>query len=200
MSQIDGRVSILPIVSDAGIVATDDVASVMLEVIHLSGPPVEVRAVDVFNIDGEMFSLFGELPTVANRETGFIELVYAPDEAGYHRAAITVVTGLGGEAEVSVRGRAVDPAGGLYPGLVEFGRLDAGDTELRDLRVVNDSELAWQLRSIDAGVPFSVLGNFPLEVPAGETITLTVAFEPTDDAPAIQPLTHRSALGWGFAV
>ncbi|MFT6819939.1 MAG: hypothetical protein ACJATT_003763 [Myxococcota bacterium] len=192
VSQIDGRVSILPIVSDAGTVATDDVTSILLEVIHLSGPPVDVRAVDVFNIDGEMFSLFGELPTVQNRETGFIELVYAPDEAGYHRASITIITGLGGEAEVSVRGRAVDPAGGLYPGLVEFGRVDGGDTKLRDLRVVNDSELAWELRSIDVAPPFSVLGTFPIQVPAGETVSLDVAFEPIGDAPAIQRVTIDS--------
>ena len=177
-----GRLELTPSFHDLGYIAVGSTASAEVGLYATAGE-VDVLAVEVLNVDGSAFSVVhDELKGLTDETAGVVEVVYAPTTEGYHWASITVLTDENDDNEhlIEVRGGAAQPAARLYPPLVDFGPLDAGEEGTATVTVVNQSAVALSLTAFDFDAPsFASPEGLPLDIPADEAVELTLSVSST---------------------
>ncbi len=179
----DSELVISPLFADLGVVAVDTEAEEEIRLQSTSGT-IELLAVDVQNVEGEWFSLGDDVPTsVTEGSPVTLDVHYAPEEAGYHWARITLQTNaVQSRYDLEVRGQAAIAEGEVYPTLVDFGRVPAGSAGEGSFVLVNAGGSELQVDTIDVtGAPFSLSTPLPIELGVGESTDVFLSFEPADD-------------------
>ncbi len=172
-----------PDLLDLGTVVVGDTATATVDLTHVQGPEIQVVTVTVLNVAGEWFSADESyLPTVAIAGTDAITVTYAPQDEGYHRARLTIVTDEEDEPEhvIEVRGASAFPAADVFPTLLDFGPVEAGATAVRTVRLRNSGAVRLDLVSLafDNGRFGST--QVPVEVDPGDELEIPVSFSPQD--------------------
>jgi hypothetical protein len=192
LNQVAGEMSVSPIVTDLGAIPVGAVLPFHLQLDHLSGGEIEVKSVDVLNIDGQFFSRQDEeLPKVQPEGTSLLGFVYAPTEEGWHRASVTVVSNASdAEIQVDVRAQAVALDVALWPSLLDFGNVAMGDSKALDLTIDNRGSLNFEIDAWSTGDPaFGLASPLPIAVPSGATVELVVTFSPSNNGPVSDNLS-----------
>ena len=172
-----------PVLSDVGLIAVGDTVDLTLTLAAPQGT-VDVLALDVLNVNGEGFALLDDtLPSVPGGESVSLTLQYTPPEAGHHWAEITLQTNEGEENlhQVIVRGEADVMAGRLWPSVVDFGPVEAGDTVAEPVTLVNEGRVPLRVSGItfDNG-RFALADEVPVEIAVGTEAELTLVATPDD--------------------
>jgi hypothetical protein len=174
-----------PTLSDLGAVAAGDEITFYIDATSTGGGDIRIIAVEVLNVEGEfMVATDEETATVIESEgTTTMGFSYQPDDQGYHWAQVIVKTDLeeGGERTVDVRGQAAVPTVKLWPGVIDFGPVDPGQTAMEDVHIANEGTVSVNVSEIafDNAV-FSHSEELPVRVAPGETTVLSLAFGPED--------------------
>lgn len=170
---------------DLGVVAVGDTAEAIVTLAAENGQ-IQVQNVDVLNVEGTWFALAEDTaPTLASDEVVDVLVRYTPEDEGLHWARVTVYTDAakGAEQEVQVRAEAVRPTARLYPSILDFGPVQAGTTETRELTVVNEGRAPLTLSDVAlSDATFAVVDSLPIEIPVGERADLLLSFGSEDEA------------------
>jgi MYXO-CTERM domain-containing protein len=191
---------------DAGIVAVGDRVTIGLELRSQGAAPVTVTDITLEHEGAEQpFVLLdwadgeGRLELSRGSEAAptveILQLSYRPEQAGIHRALLTVHSTdtqvEDGEWRVALRGRAMHPCASVGPAWVDFGPRAAGSYSTRELSVANCGlvDLTISGFDLDGSSTFSVLTPDPVYVAAGEQQAIDVAWVPADTQPDGASLT-----------
>ena len=179
-----GTLTFLPDLVDAGVVPVG--SSNTLDVtVAAAGHDVGLLGVDVLNVEGEWFSLEGDLPTVTEGEAETLALTYAPDEPGLHWAEITFLTDqVIGSYTIDARGEAAQAEARLFPAVVDFGHVEPGLASEAQVTVQNTGRVDLDLVGAGATGPGFSAAADPLVLTTGEEATVTVSVAPADEEPA----------------
>jgi len=184
VGKLESTMSVTPLFADFGRVAVGDIATVDVTVTG-QGDAFDILNVQVLNIEGGYIALDTDpLPTVPSDGTGLLTFSYSPTEPGYHyaRATISSAADRGNTREVEMTGEAAQPSATLEPGLLDFGRVPAGEVGLGNVTVVNTGTMDLVLDSVHVDhAAFYGDSSLPLDIPAGASETVTLAFSPADD-------------------
>ena len=193
-----GEAVVSPALKDLGTVAVDATETFTVEVSSVQGE-VKVIAVDVFNVEGDYFSVdASDLPSVEQDEIGVITFSYTPEEEGLHWAQVTVVTdeATDEEHDVVVRGQAVVGAVQIWPAVVDFGPVSVGETAEETFTVQNSGQASVIIDTLSfSDDVFSENESVPIEVEAGEEKEVSIAFAPTDEDEASADLVINFGSG-----
>ncbi len=192
ITQIPSQILVTPAIVDLDEVAVGDVVEFTIQIDHIAGQAVQVRAVDVFNIEGDAFSFVGETPVVEVGGTVFGTLEYAPTEGNYDRAVVTVISDAAQnpEVEVDVRGRGVEATVDRWPAVLDYGPVTSGTTRVKDVSVFNDSAANLTILGADlVGDGFTMDESFPMALPANQVVDVRVRYTATDDLSSEGDLT-----------
>jgi hypothetical protein len=184
VGKIEAEVSVTPTFTDLGIHPVGTELDTTITVAATEAQ-VKVLTVDVFNGEGEAFSLETEaLPTIPADSIGELVIQWLPEEPGQSWTEITIVHSAG-QHTVELRGEAGQPAARVLPALVDFGRVPAGTTATETITIENQGDLELDLdgASFDSGL-FSTADALPASIAPGDSYALTVSFSPTDDEAA----------------
>jgi hypothetical protein len=179
----EAEIEITPEVTDLGAVAVGSITDFGVRAVHIEGTEVEIKSVDVLNIEGEYFSFVGDLPTVPVGETAELSLQYAPLEVGYHWAEITVLSdSLEDTLTVLVRGQAAEAAASVFPPRIDFGPVAVDQTVTAEVTLSNEGQVPLQLVGASIEPPvFSMGSTLPLSVEPGEQIPVQLAYTALDE-------------------
>ncbi len=180
---------VTPTLSDLGALAVGQTATAEIALSHASGAEIRVIALELRNLDGDYYTTdVDHLPVVPKGGMETLTVDYLPTEAGFHRAELLVYTDEdeGGVHTVTLRGVAAEPALEIWPLVLDFGPVDAGDTGTRSLSLANPGSVDWVVdaMSFGGGASFAGDDSIPLTVPAGASATLDVTFSPRTEDPA----------------
>lgn len=163
------------------LVGTTNTASITLT--HVSGPDIEIAAVNVVNADGGYFSYDGALPVVPSDGSTTLEVLYVPTAAGYHQAEVTITYNNADNPSetVLVRGHALEGAARARPGLLDYGAVDVGDSSTIDLVLVNEGGVALEIEQVTfTSADFAVGASLPVTLAADDEVSLPVTFTASD--------------------
>ncbi len=181
VGKIEAEVSVTPGFTDLGVHPVGTALDTALT-LTAQDADVKVLAVDVYNAEGEAFSLATDpLPTIPNGGTAELLIGWEATEPGRSWTQVTIVH-QAGEHVVELRGEAGQPAARVYPPLVDFGRVPAGDSasELVTVENIGQLDLPIDAATFD-NTAFSTAEALPLSVAPGESLDLVVTFSPADD-------------------
>jgi hypothetical protein len=185
---------------DAGAVAVGERRTIALELRSQGAAPITVKDIAIEH-DGaeEAFVLLdwaepdGELDlargTEASPTVALLQLSYRPNQAGTHRALLSIQSTdtqvQDGIWRVAVRGMAQDPCASVGPSWLDFGPRNAGSYSSRDLTASNCGpvELTISGFELEGSTSFSVLTPDPVYVAAGAEETIELAWVPADQQP-----------------
>jgi len=178
----EAELEITPDVTDLGAVAVGSTHDFSIHAVHIEGTEVEIKSVDVLNIEGEFFEFTGELPTVEPDEIGELDLRYAPTDVGYHWAEVTVLSdALEDTLTVTVRGQAAEAAASLFPPRVDFGPVDPHEAATAEVYISNEGDVPLNLSSAEFDpTSFGIASSLPLEIPVGEQVAVALSYSATD--------------------
>ncbi len=179
----ESEIEITPEVTDVGVVAVGSSTAFTIHAVHLDGTEaVDIEAVEITNVEGEFFSLTGDLPSVEAEQMAAIDLLYEPTEIGYHFAEVTVQsTSLYDSLTVLVRGQAAEASASLFPSRLDFGPVDPHETAIGELWLSNDGGVTVQLVSVETDpASFGVASTLPLQVPPGEQVAVELSYTAAD--------------------
>jgi hypothetical protein len=199
VTKIDPEISVSPIVSDLGAVPVGAEVPFQIQVDSIAGGDVQIRSVDVLNVDGTFFEYVGlDSVTVPSGESVQLDLVYRPTSAGWHRATVTV----GSDAkqssiQVDARAQAIELDLFAFPSLLDFGVVGVGDTASRVLTLQNDGTVDVPIDDWGVADPgFAVASPIPVTVPAGARVEITVTYTAPDPDPANDGLVLASGAAF----
>jgi hypothetical protein len=184
LSDADGAIRVSPMLVDLDAVPVGELVEFELNLDSIEGGDVEVRRVDVVNIEGQFFAGSEEVVLVPSEGSASVVLQYRPLEPGYHYAIATVVSdGTEPLIDVELRAVGVDATANMWPLSIDFGPVPAGLTEDRTVSIANEGVASFAVQeAISTESLFSVVTELPLSVGPGETKSLTVRFSPTTTA------------------
>ncbi len=178
-----GRLVVSPGMVDMDTVAVGSATSFELQLIASEGS-VGVLAMHLQNVEGEWFALDTEdLPTVDETEDALVSLSYAPLDEGFHWATLSIVTDEKDDFEhlVDVRGVADWASARVTPSIIDFGPVEQDEVGVDTITFTNTSALDYEILSVTGGdAPFAVDIALPAAVRAGQSLDMTVTFEPSD--------------------
>ena len=121
---------------------------------------------------------------------------FQPNAPGQRAATLTIAhddTTTGSPSTVSLTGSGVAPRISLSPAeSINFGQVDVGNTEERNLSIFNNGDDVLRVSSINTQTPFSVTPqNFDLS-PGNTPQQITVSFNPTATGAITETLTLSS--------
>ena len=176
------EIDITPAVTDLGAKAVGSTTEFSLYAVSIAGNDVDIKAIDVLNVEGEYFDFTGELVTVPAGEesSAALEFTYIPLEIGYHRAEVTVISdALESEITVHVRAQAAEAYASVWPPVADFGPVEPPDVGSFELTLSNDGYVPIQLEQVGFDNSLFTLGSaLPLEVDAGEQQPIELLFTP----------------------
>ena len=176
VSSIPPTLTVQPGLLDFGDVAVGESTTDAVSVIHVGGKTAEVLSVD---LTGDFFALDAEMPDVPPDGTAALSIAYAPTEAGWHEGAVTITYNNTKEPTISfvVRGHAVSPSMRVYPSVLDFGVVLAGEAGTRPLTLANEGDTDITLSAATfANAAFSLSTTLPATVPAGTALELVVRY------------------------
>lgn len=180
----DAELVVSPPFADLGVVGVDTESEQIVTLQSTKGD-IALLAVDLVNVEGDAFSLPDVPPvTVSAGTPSELRIVYAPTEAGYQWARLTLQSDANNSrVEIELRGQAAVPSAEVYPTLVDFGRVPVGETALGSFVVHNTGGIALTIDAIDVtGETFAAGVALPLELGAGETAEVELTFTPVDES------------------
>jgi hypothetical protein len=179
----EGRLVVSPGLVDLDTVPVGSDNLFQIELIATDGV-VEVLAINMQNVDGDFFTvLTEELPQVSQTESAFLDLVYSPLDEGFHWGTVTILTDEeeDGEHVIDLRGVADWASASVTPTIVDFGPVEVGEIGSETITFTNTCGLDVELLSVTGGVaPFAVDIDLPVQVRAGNSVTLGLTFAPED--------------------
>ena len=181
VGKIEGDVSVSPRFTDLGLQAVDTEVDTQI-ILTATKVDIKVLAVDVFNVEGDAFSLVtAPLPTIPGDGSEELIIRWMPDEPGRSWARVTI-THQAGEDEIELRGEAGLPAARVLPPLIDFGRVPAGESATASITVENTGtmDLSIDEATFD-NTTFASASPLPLVVEPGLSVDVSVVFNPTDD-------------------
>lgn len=182
VGKLDAEVTVTPDFADLGLHPVGTTLETVLTLSARDGD-VNVLAVDVFNVEGDAFSLLtSPLPTIPSSGTADLVLQWSPLEPGRTWTEVTIVHQVGEELVV-LRGEAGQPAARVVPEAIDFGRVPVGSTGTATIRIDNLGTLDLDItEALFDESSFSTTATLPLVVPPGDSVSLDVVFTPTDDS------------------
>lgn len=177
---IEGEMEATPRLVDLGDVVVGTQADATVQLVHTSGRGLTVLAGNVQNLDGTAFSFDAATLPIDLPVDGVASVAarYAPEEAGWHRAVLTLVNnGYQTELPVDLRAHAVSGVANVFPRLLDFGDLATGAEATRTVTVVNQGETPL----IVAGADFDAAGfradaAFPIELAHGDEAAVAITY------------------------
>ncbi len=177
---IEGELAASPDLVDVGDLVVGDQTDATIHLVHTSGQALTVLSSELQNLEGDFFSFDDAQLPIDLPIDGAIDLHarYAPTAPGWHRARLTLVNnGYQTQVGIDVRAHAVLGVANVYPRLLDFGEVDAGQDHSLALTVVNEGSSPLTV----LGANFDVAGfhaedAFPLDLPVGESFDLTVVY------------------------
>ena len=185
---------------DAGAIAVGDRVTLGLELRSQGAAPITITDItlehegsdepflllDWADADGKLVMARGSeaAPTIE-----VLQISYRPEQAGIHRALLTVHSNDtqvdDGQWRVALRGLAMHPCASINPVWVDFGPRAAGSYSAHELEVANCGQVDLTISGFDLGdsSTFSVLTADPVYVAAGEQQAIDLAWVPADAAP-----------------
>ena len=171
-----GTLSASPTFLDFGDLALGETGEAEIG-LYAEGGRVRVLTVDLPAVEGATFEADLDLDELDDEHPAVLTVRYTPIAEGYHFAPIGLDTDEKPDDhhEVQARGRGLMPFGRLYPTLLDFGPVAAGAQGEAGLTVVNEGEIALQLRSVALDpAAFGLSTALPLEIPVGGTALLSL--------------------------
>lgn len=169
-----------PTFIDIGVVTVGDHANTEVELLNARGT-LKVLAVEVLNVQGDYFTTSGAVGAeVSDSRTSALAVTYQPTEAGLHYAEILIRTDEPKDNEhvIQVRGRAAEGVMRIFPPLVDFGPVKAGNTATAEFTLVNDGEIAVDLTNFRADSQlFTISTPLPLKIEPGQSSVVAVRFD-----------------------
>ena len=149
-----GSIAVTPALTDLGSVRVGATVPFTIQVAHVTGRTVDLFDLSVVNVGGDAFAFDGfETTRVDYGETVALGLTYAPLEPGWHWANLLLTSdALQSEVTVSVRAHATLTEVDVAPFVLDFGRVDAGDSRSLELTVWNDGSGALEVEGLDTAV------------------------------------------------
>jgi Putative metal-binding motif len=174
-----------PPLTDVGILPLGEWTSLSLEM-TAEGNDVEVAGIEVLNEEGDAFTRADQsLPVIMAGDTETLTLTYDPSEAGFHVAEI-VVSVAGDDSALHraiVRGGAQTAAVTTWPSVVDFGRVDAGESVSVSVTVRNSGQADLELRDVSSAIAgFTVQSALPVDLSQGEQTDLAFTLLSDDGA------------------
>jgi len=148
-----------------------------LELTNPNPTPVRIDDLAFRGNDAEDFVVASDLPTVAPRASGWVDVEFAPRaaERGRRDAEAVVTTGPISTAE-SLTGFAIDVTFTVAPDTVDFGRFAPGTNRTRPLEITNTTATPASYRGeVPAESPFE-LSTESITLGGFETGSMTLAF------------------------
>jgi hypothetical protein len=175
VSTIRAEMLVSPAVSDVGLVGVGEVLEFNLQLDHIEGPSVDLRNVTVQWLDGGGFEVLDFPDVLEPFGTAFVVLRFTPPYAGYHRSILTIVSDADtSEIQVELRGRGGASEIQAWPLILDFGRVEAGETGTLELTIASEGEAALTYEvSLLSGSHFSAVTT-QAEVAAGVQAIQTV--------------------------
>jgi len=191
-----------PELADLGVVPVGYSVDVVLRLDNIEGGDIDVRTVELSNIEGDYFlSEEGEISlTVPEGGTEYVNFTYTPESIGYHTAEVSIISDAQEpEVYVDLRAQAVTVDVSVSPLVLDFGPVDPGDSVDLEVTITNNSEVDIEVSEAAFENPvFSSPADFPFELEAGQTRIVDVTFTPEDIDPAhgdVDLLGGSSSLG-----
>jgi hypothetical protein len=202
VSVLSAELSVTPTLVDLETVAvgTEQYAQVRLD--SIGSGDVEVLGVEILNISGDYFFDTSEsFTTVVQGTPSYLSLLYFPEDSGYHYAKITIVNDSSeSRVEIEARGIAAAGAATLWPHALDFGNIEVGESQTETVTVENDGDLDLEITEVDVdGAGFSVAGDFPMSLGAGDDVDLQVSFSPEELSAAVGSLALSVSGGVSVA-
>lgn len=195
LSAIQAELECLPQLTDIGAVPVGEAVTFEIQCDHLRGGPISIKNISVTNVEGTFFALDGDKNMeLEPGESIQLPFVYEATQTGYHRAKVEFShNGRGNKVELDVRGQAVLPEATLWPLGLDFGPVDVGANNTRQLTISNQSDLDLTVSeaSVSNGV-FAFVTPTPFTVGASDDMVVTVSFTPTSTQPEGGTLTLRA--------
>ena len=192
ISAVQPEAELLSDLLDLGVVPVGRSVPATLWMTHVAGAEVTVSEV---LIDGDpAFTFAGDLESgglIDRGEDLELPFVYAPTEAGWHTAVVTIRDdGRGGESTAVIRARAVQMDLTWLPGLIDFGVVEVGETATESPTLLNGTEAeVTVLDAPAAGDPGFAVGGLPLTLGGLASAGVEVRFTASDLDPATATVT-----------
>ena len=191
----ESELEVSPHLTDLGTLAVGSAITFDIQVDHIKGGDIGIKNVSVANVEGDFFSYDGETAQVLEKDgTVILTMTYSPQDEGYHRGTVTIThQGAGSSVTVDVRARAVLPEATLFPLGLDFGPVDVGDFNTKNLTLRNQSDLDLVVDDANfSNAVFSLGMALPIIVTGGNELVIPVRFDPADSNPAQGTLTLRA--------
>jgi len=195
LTQTESELEVSPHLTDLGTVPVGSIETFEIQIDHIKGGDIGIKNIVVQNVEGDYFTFEGETSQTLEKDgVVVVVMTYAPSDEGYHRGTVTIThQGEGKNVTVDVRARAILPEATLWPLGLDFGPVDVGDFNTKDLTLRNQSDL--ELVIDDAAFSNSVFNlgtDLPIIVTGGNELVIPVEFHPENDNPAQGSLTLRA--------
>jgi hypothetical protein len=192
---------------DAGAVAVGDRLTLGLELRSQGAAPVTVKDIVIEHEgDAEPFVLLdwaeasGDLELARGTEAAptvaIVQVSYRPEQAGSHRALLSISSTdtqvEDGTWRVALRGLALEPCATIHPTAIDFGPRSGGSYTTQTAELVNCGPVDLTVSGFELGgsSTYSVLTADPLYVAPGESQPVELAWVPAaDTAPDHATLT-----------
>jgi len=203
VTKLTSRLTVTPDVSDVGRVPIGDTRTAVLTLSASStsdGGDIPILDVEVTNLEGEYF-WFDEdtdLPVVPSEGTAEIEIRYAPDEDGFHRGQVTVVSESRTDSiTVDVRGQAVNATARITPTFIDFGPVEVGSPVTGAVTLINESHV--EIVVSDASFTddsYLLSASLPIIVDADSRADLDIICSPSSEGAveSVMSLTFRGEI------
>lgn len=181
------RFAFRPRTLDFGEVEVGDSSAVDLEIINWGTEEGEIEALEFDVAHAEDFSIDLSPPlTLAPGDTETAHIVWTPSAAGLLTGTLTIThsdTSVDGETALTLAGNAIAlPSLAFEPLVLNFGEVTVGETGFAELEITNEGSAPGLIVSwtVDPAVEdqVQVVGDFPLPVQPGATISITLAWQP----------------------
>jgi hypothetical protein len=184
---------------DFGDVGTGSSATDSIAITNNGTTPLSVTDISIEGADAGAFSLDASTLTVRPGATQSVGVTFEPTAAGTVTDATLVVETNNSNPstfEIALNGEGVESSLEPVSGTISLGSVDAGQTATTDVEFTNTGGAATNLTNATlASDQMSLVEELPVEVPAGETASVTVEFAPTANGPTRTSLSVETTAG-----
>jgi hypothetical protein len=203
VTKLTTRLTVTPEISDVGRIPVGDTRIVVLTVSASStsdAGEIPILGIEINNLEGDYFSYDEdtELPVVPGEGSTEIEVLYAPDDDGFHRGEVTVISdSRTDEITVDIRGQAVIATARITPTFIDFGPVDVGSPATHSVSVINES--AVEIVISDASFTddsYLLSDSLPLIIDPESSAEIGLICSPSSDGPieGTMSLTFRGEV------
>lgn len=150
------------------------------------GGSVDVQSIKVIGIDGDHFSFNDdELPTVPSEGSIDVDITYMASESGLHRSEVQILAdGAVKPEKVEVRAQAIDALAWITPHFIDFGPVQVGSPESKEVILYNKSEVEITIEDISfTDSEFLVSEAPPIIIPPEGEYPLYIICSPASASP-----------------